>query len=173
MTALMESRSGALELPSSAVASLAALVMRCIRAPALPRLARSPPNIRCRTPSTADIAAAHRYAWPADWPSPFCLARGGASLCVPTGLVCMRPLLGVGKVVFAPPHAYPRLHSLLLDSLEPVDTESRSYLARNTERRYCVNGVGYSTHLHVWTRARRSARCPPRASSVWGTVIRT
>ena len=38
-----------------------------------------------------------------------------------------------GKVVFAPPHAHPRLHSLLMDSLEPVDTESRSYLARNTE----------------------------------------
>ena len=101
MTALMESRSGALELPSSAVASLAALVMRCIRAPAFPRLARSPPNIRCRTPSTADIAAAHRYAWPADWPSPFWLV-GGASLCVPTGLVCMRPPLGVGRLPSPP-----------------------------------------------------------------------
>ena len=43
------------------------------------------------------------------------------------------PSFGCGKAVFAPPHAHPRLHSLLMDSLEPVDTESRSYLARNTE----------------------------------------
>ena len=80
MTALMVSGFGALELPSSAVSSLAALVMHSVGAPALPRPARSPPIIRCRTPSTADIAAAHRYAWPADWPSPFCLAGGGFAL---------------------------------------------------------------------------------------------
>ena len=44
-------------------------------------------------------------------------------------------------------------------------------LQHTSRRRYCVNGVGYRSHLHMWgswTCARRSARCPPRASS--GTV---
>ena len=41
-------------------------------------------------------------------------------------------------------------------------------LQHTSRRRYCVNGVGYRSHLHMWdhrTRARRSARCPPRAPS--------
>ena len=141
MTALMECGFGALRLPSSAASSLAALVMHCVGAPALPRPARSPPIIRCRTPSTADIAAAHRYAWPADWPSPFWLVGGGFALrAYWFGLHA--PSSRRGKVVFAPPHAHPRLHSLLMDSLEPVDTESRSYLARNTESTGSCSFVG-------------------------------
>ena len=41
-------------------------------------------------------------------------------------------------------------------------------LQHTSSRRYCVHGVGYRSHLHMWdhrTRARRSARCPPRAPS--------
>ena len=111
MTALMESRSGALELPSSAVASLAALVMRCIRAPSASSLGAQPTQyplshaVHSRHRSGPPLRLARRLA------KPLLVSWGGASLCVPTGLVCMRPLLGVGKVVFAPPHAYPRLHS--------------------------------------------------------------
>ena len=134
MTVLMETVSGALRLPSSRHHRASrALVMRCIGAPALPRPARSPPIVRCRTPSTADIAAAHRYAWPADWPSPLLVSwgRGFALRAYWFGLHASSSRRG--KVVFAPPHAHPRLHSLLMDSLEPVDTESRSCLARNTE----------------------------------------
>ena len=42
-----------------------------------------------------------------------------------------------------------------------------------SRRRYCVNWVGYRSHLLLcdhWTRARRSARCPSRAPS--GHLIR-
>ena len=41
-------------------------------------------------------------------------------------------------------------------------------LQHTSRRRYCVNGVGYRSHLHMWdhrTRTCRSARCPPRAPS--------
>ena len=41
-------------------------------------------------------------------------------------------------------------------------------LQNTSRRRYCVNGVGYRSHLHMWdhrARARHSTRCPPRASS--------
>ena len=133
MTALMESRSGALELPSSAVASLAALVMRCIRAPSASSLGAQPTQyplshaVHSRHRSGPPLRLARRLAKPllVSWGGGFALRAYWFSLHAPSSRR--------GKVVFAPPHAHPRLHSLLMDSLEPVDTESRSYLARNTE----------------------------------------
>ena len=132
MTALMESRSGALELPSSAVASLAALVMRCIRAPALLRLARSPPNIRCRTPSTADIAAAHRYAWPADWPSPFWLVGGGLRFaCLLVWFACA--LLWAWEGCLRPPACTPSA-PLPFDGLTRAGRHGISLVPREKHR---------------------------------------
>ena len=138
MTALMECGFGALRLPSSAASSLAALVMHlCWRASAS-SLGAQPTHcplshaVHSRHRSGPPLRLARRLA------KPLLFSWGGFALrAYWFGLHA--PSSRRGKVVFAPPHAHPRLHSLLMDSLEPVDTESRSYLTRNTD--VCVSAM--------------------------------